>query len=41
MLFRCDATADQFIDAILDNRIYMKCLYVYNKIDQVKQIKII
>ena len=35
VLFREDATADQFIDAILGNRIYMKCIYVYNKIDQI------
>jgi len=35
VLFREDATADQFIDAILGTRIYMKCIYVYNKIDQI------
>lgn len=35
VLFREDATAEEFIDTIMDNRIYMKCLYVYNKIDQV------
>ena len=35
VLFREDCTADQFIDVILDNRIYMNCLYVYNKIDQI------
>lgn len=35
VLFREDASADQFIDVIMDNRVYMNCLYVYNKIDQV------
>ena len=35
VLFREDATADQFIDVIEGNRKYMSCLYVYNKIDQV------
>ena len=35
VLFREDATADQFIDVIQGNRKYMNCLYVYNKIDQV------
>jgi len=35
VLFREDCTADQFIDVILGNRIYMPCLYVYNKIDQI------
>ena len=35
VLFREDATADQFIDVIVGNRIYMSCLYVYNKIDQI------
>ena len=28
-------TADQFIDVIMGNRVYLNCLYVYNKIDQV------
>jgi len=35
VLFREDATPDQLIDVIEGNRIYMQCLYVYNKIDQV------
>ena len=35
VLFRDDCTADQFIDVIMGNRVYMNCLYVYNKIDQV------
>lgn len=33
VLFREDCTADDFIDVIQDNRIYLPCLYVYNKID--------
>jgi len=35
VLFRDDCTADQFIDVIMGNRVYLNCLYVYNKIDQV------
>jgi len=35
VLFREDATMDQFIDVISGTRIYMPCLYVYNKIDQI------
>ena len=35
VLFREDCTADQFIDVIMGNRVYLNCLYVYNKIDQV------
>lgn len=33
MLFREDATVDDLIDVIEGNRKYMKCIYVYNKID--------
>lgn len=33
VLFREDATVDQFIDVIEGNRKYIKCLYVYNKVD--------
>eukprot|EP00112_Aurelia_sp_Birch-Aquarium-sp1_P000556 Seg1053.8 transcript_id=Seg1053.8/GoldUCD/mRNA.D3Y31 product="Developmentally-regulated GTP-binding protein 2" protein_id=Seg1053.8/GoldUCD/D3Y31 len=33
VLFREDSTADDFIDVIQGNRIYLPCLYVYNKID--------
>ena len=33
--FRCDATADDLIDVIEGNRIYIPCLYVLNKIDQI------
>ena len=35
VLFREDVGMDEFIDVIMDNRIYMPCLYVYNKIDQI------
>lgn len=35
VLFREDATADEFIDVIVGNRVYLPCLYVYNKIDQI------
>eukprot|EP01096_Ripella_sp_DP13-Kostka_P001101 TRINITY_DN11333_c0_g1_i1.p1 TRINITY_DN11333_c0_g1~~TRINITY_DN11333_c0_g1_i1.p1 ORF type:complete len:384 (-),score=148.33 TRINITY_DN11333_c0_g1_i1:287-1390(-) len=36
VLFREDATVDQFIDVIeKKNRYYINCLYVYNKIDQI------
>ncbi|KAG7270164.1 hypothetical protein CRUP_026165, partial [Coryphaenoides rupestris] len=30
-----DSTADEFIDVIVGNRVYMPCLYVYNKVDQI------
>ncbi|WVZ22750.1 hypothetical protein V8G54_001294 [Vigna mungo] len=33
ILFREDATVDDLIDVIEGNRKYMKCVYVYNKID--------
>jgi len=35
LLFREDATVDQLIDVIEGNRKYVKCLYVYNKIDMI------
>ena len=36
VLFREDATVDQFIDVIEHkNRSYMRCLYAYNKIDAI------
>eukprot|EP01089_Gocevia_fonbrunei_P000923 TRINITY_DN10899_c0_g1_i1.p1 TRINITY_DN10899_c0_g1~~TRINITY_DN10899_c0_g1_i1.p1 ORF type:complete len:368 (+),score=82.58 TRINITY_DN10899_c0_g1_i1:64-1167(+) len=31
---RCDATVDDLIDVIEGNRIYIPCLYILNKIDQ-------
>ncbi|KAJ3271078.1 Developmentally-regulated GTP-binding protein 2 [Terramyces sp. JEL0728] len=35
VLIREDATVDQFIDVVLGNRKYIKCIYCYNKIDQI------
>lgn len=36
ILFREDATVDQFIDVIeKNNRSYIRCLYAYNKIDAI------
>lgn len=35
VLFREDCTADELIDVICGNRVYLPCLYCYNKIDQV------
>ncbi|XP_067859196.1 developmentally-regulated GTP-binding protein 2 isoform X2 [Heptranchias perlo] len=35
VLFREDATPDEFIDVLVGNRVHMPCLYVYNKIDQI------
>ena len=35
VLFRGDYSIDQFIDVVVGNRIYMPCLYVFNKIDQI------
>lgn len=32
---RCDASPDDIIDVIEGNRVYMPCLYVLNKIDQI------
>jgi len=32
---RCDATADDLIDVIEGNRLYVPCIYVLNKIDQI------
>ncbi|XP_054763031.1 developmentally-regulated GTP-binding protein 2-like [Lytechinus pictus] len=34
VLFREDCSPDEFIDVINANRIYLPCIYVYNKIDQ-------
>ncbi|CAG8466139.1 3931_t:CDS:10 [Paraglomus occultum] len=35
ILVREDVTVDEFIDVILGNRKYVKCLYCYNKIDSI------
>jgi hypothetical protein len=35
VLVREDCTVDDFIDAVLGNRKYIHCVYVYNKIDQI------
>uniref|UniRef100_A0A1E1X9C2 Putative gtp-binding protein drg1 odn superfamily n=1 Tax=Amblyomma aureolatum TaxID=187763 RepID=A0A1E1X9C2_9ACAR len=35
VLFREDCTPEELIDVILRNRVYLPCLYVYNKIDQI------
>ncbi|CDS12492.1 Putative Developmentally-regulated GTP-bindingFT protein 2 [Lichtheimia ramosa] len=35
IVIREDITVDQFIDVILGNRRYIKCIYCYNKIDQI------
>nr|WCZ58420.1 developmentally-regulated G-protein 3 [Paratrimastix eleionoma] len=35
LAFHCDATPDELIDIIEGNRVYVPCLYVVNKIDQV------
>jgi len=35
ILFRDDCNTDDLIDVILGNRVYIPCLYVYNKIDQI------
>mmetsp|Transcript_14970 Transcript_14970/g.42604 ORF Transcript_14970/g.42604 Transcript_14970/m.42604 type:complete len:368 (+) Transcript_14970:81-1184(+) len=35
ILVRCDATIDEMIDVIEGNRVYLPCLYVYNKIDTI------
>lgn len=35
ILFRADCTIDEFIDVVEGNRVYLRALYVYNKIDTV------
>ncbi|XP_077979839.1 developmentally-regulated GTP-binding protein 2-like [Glandiceps talaboti] len=35
VLFREDCTADEFIDVVVGKQVYLPCLYVYNKIDQI------
>jgi ribosome-interacting GTPase 1 len=34
VLFREDVTVDEFIDVVLGNRVYLRCLYVINKSQQ-------
>ncbi|KAI8904724.1 P-loop containing nucleoside triphosphate hydrolase protein [Gorgonomyces haynaldii] len=33
--FKCDATMDELIDVLEGNRVYIPCIYVLNKIDQI------
>ncbi|KAL8581066.1 Developmentally-regulated GTP-binding protein 2 [Nucella lapillus] len=35
VLFKEDCTSDEFVDVVMGDRVYMPCLYVYNKIDQI------
>lgn len=35
IILRCDATTDDIIDVIEGNRIYIPCIYLLNKIDQI------
>lgn len=35
VVFRENGTAEDFIDVVVGKRVYMPCLYVYNKIDQI------
>ncbi|VDL90599.1 unnamed protein product [Schistocephalus solidus] len=35
VVIREDITQDQLIDVVVGNRVYLKCLYAYNKIDQI------
>jgi len=35
LMFREDISADQLIDVVLGNRKYVRCLYAYNKIDNI------
>lgn len=35
VIFRDDCSMDDFIDVLMGNCVYMPCLYVYNKIDQI------
>lgn len=35
VLIREDYTVDDFIDVVLGNRKYIRCLYCYNKIDAI------
>ena len=35
ILFREDCSADDLIDVVSKNRVYLPCIYIYNKIDQI------
>lgn len=35
LMFRCDATADELIDVIEGNRVYIPAVYILNKIDSI------
>ena len=35
LVIREDITTDQLIDVICANRMYLPCIYVYNKVDQI------
>ncbi|KAG1682583.1 Developmentally-regulated GTP-binding protein 2 [Nymphon striatum] len=35
VLFRDDCSTEEFIDVVTGNRVYIPCLFVYNKIDQI------
>ncbi|KAF8563411.1 hypothetical protein P879_09894 [Paragonimus westermani] len=35
IILREDSSPDEFIDVVVGNRVYLGCLYVYNKIDQI------
>jgi small GTP-binding protein len=35
VLVREDVTVDEFIDVVLGNRKYLRCVYCYNKVDQI------
>lgn len=35
VMFRCDATADELIDVIEGNRVYIPAIYILNKIDNI------
>ncbi|CAG2100823.1 unnamed protein product [Medioppia subpectinata] len=35
ILFREDSSVDDLLDVVLKNRVYLSCLYIYNKIDQI------
>ena len=38
IIVRHDATADEFIDIVEGNRSYIPCIYLLNKIDQVRRV---